>query len=163
MDFSWLSSWKEKKALLTLAANGKANVFTISRFTTDGTMKASPSLCYPSKSLLWCSHLWVLLQTGSYLQPYHHVPHSLVGTPHPCLSCGACSKLQDKVGDPAVIRPVPRGWHPVVTQAEAQSLVPTAPGPRLSYMAEERQLLQVAVTVVLGGREHPATDSRREN
>lgn len=51
----------------------------------------------------------------------------------------------------------------MVTQAEAQSLVPTAPGPRLSYVAEERQLLQVAVTVVLGGREHPATDSRREN
>lgn len=87
MDFSWLSSWKEKKALLILAANSKANVFTISRFTTDGTMKASPSLCDPSRSLLWCSHLWALLQAGSYLPPYHHVPHSLVGTPHPCLSC----------------------------------------------------------------------------
>lgn len=67
MDFSWLFSWKEKKALLILAANGKANVFTISRFTTDGTMKASPSLCDSSRSLLWCSYLWVLLQAGSYL------------------------------------------------------------------------------------------------
>lgn len=145
------------------AANGKANDFTISRFTTDCTMKASPSLCDPSMSLLWCSGLWVLLQAGSYLPPYHHVPRSLVGTPHPCLSCGARRKLQDKVGDPAVIRPVPRGWHPVVTRAEAQPLVPTAAGRRLSYMAGERRLLQVAVTGVLGGREHPATDSRREN